>query len=108
MAMAMGIASSSSSWRDELAEYTKSAQEKGLDPAAWAMHLSSALASAGAPLPSPELSEVLASHLCWKNCHVPLAWKYADKALSANLASPILLLAFLSSRYTSVLDMEID
>lgn len=88
-----------SSWWDEVAEYTKAAQEKGADPAAWGLHLSSSLASAGVQLPSPELTELLASHLCcWKNYNAPLAWKYVDKALSANLASPILLFALLSSR----------
>ncbi|XP_010921944.1 mediator of RNA polymerase II transcription subunit 33A isoform X1 [Elaeis guineensis] len=82
---------------DGVAELTKAAQEKGCDPTVWVAHVSSALAAAGAPRPSPELSHLLVSHLCWAN-NVPLAWKYVERALAANLASPMLLLALLSTR----------
>ncbi|PKU77796.1 mediator of RNA polymerase II transcription subunit 33A isoform X1 [Dendrobium catenatum] len=90
--------------RDEMAvqwsgvmEYTKAAQEKGTDAVDWAVQLSAALASAGVASPSPELAQVLVSYLCWAN-DVPLAWKYIEKALSAGLVPPMVLLAFLSSR----------
>ncbi|KAG1338451.1 Mediator of RNA polymerase II transcription subunit 33B [Cocos nucifera] len=82
---------------DGVAEFTKAAQEKRCDPAVWVAHVSSVLAAAGAPRPSPELSHLLVSHLCWGN-NVPLAWKYVERALAANLASPMLLLALLSTR----------
>lgn len=94
--VAAAVAAAGSPW-DRVAEFTKAAQEKGCDPAAWAAHVSSALAAAGAPRPSPELSQLLVSHLCWGN-NVPLAWKYVERSLAANLASPMFLLALLSIR----------
>ncbi|KAK8966788.1 Mediator of RNA polymerase II transcription subunit 33A [Platanthera guangdongensis] len=78
-------------------EFTKAAQEKGTDAAAWVAHLQSELTSVGVAPPSPELAHVLISHLCWAN-DVPLAWKYMEKALDAGLAPPMLFLALLSSR----------
>ncbi|CAL9193844.1 mediator of RNA polymerase II transcription subunit 33A-like [Musa acuminata AAA Group] len=82
---------------DEVAEYTKAAQGTGCDPAVWTVHVSSTLAAHVVPLPSPELAQLLVSHLCWGN-NVPLAWKYVERALAANIAPPMLLLALLSVR----------
>ncbi|KAM0950986.1 putative mediator of RNA polymerase II transcription subunit 33A/B [Dioscorea sansibarensis] len=81
-----------------LAEYTREAQDRGCDPLTWAVQLSSMLAAAGAQLPSTELAGVLVSHLCWANSNVRLAWKYLDRALSAGLVPPVLVLALLSTR----------
>ncbi|XP_074585416.1 mediator of RNA polymerase II transcription subunit 33A-like isoform X2 [Curcuma longa] len=82
---------------DEVVEFTKAAQGTGCDPSGWAVQVSSALAAHGVAVPSPELAQLLASHLCWGN-DVPLAWKYVEKALAANIAPPMLLVALLSVR----------
>ncbi|XP_042413105.1 mediator of RNA polymerase II transcription subunit 33A-like isoform X2 [Zingiber officinale] len=82
---------------DEVVEFTKAAQGMGCDPSGWAVQVSSALAAHGVAIPSPELAQLLASHLCWEN-DVPLAWKYVEKALAANIAPPMLLVALLSVR----------
>ncbi|RWW86113.1 hypothetical protein BHE74_00005124 [Ensete ventricosum] len=87
---------------DDVAEYTKVAQRTGCDPAVWTVHVSSALAAHVVPLPSPELAQLLVSHLCWGN-NVPLAWKYVERALAANIAPPMLLLALLSVRFIVIL-----
>lgn len=83
---------------DEVMEFTKAAQGTGCDPSGWAVQVASALTAHGVALPSPELALLLASHLCWEN-DVPLAWKYVEKALAANIAPPMLLVALLSVRY---------
>ncbi|KAI6695615.1 hypothetical protein NL676_023325 [Syzygium grande] len=80
-----------------LLEMTRSAQEKNSDPIHWAIRLSSTLGSAGVPLPSPDLAHLLVSHICWDN-HVPIAWKFLDKALAVGIVPPMLVLAVLSSR----------
>ncbi|XP_031400886.1 mediator of RNA polymerase II transcription subunit 33B-like isoform X2 [Punica granatum] len=78
-------------------ELTRAAQDKNVDPMVWAVQLSSSLNSARVALPSPDLAHLLVSHICWSN-HVPITWKFLDKALSLNLVPPLLLLAHLSSR----------
>lgn len=87
---------------DALAEYTREAQERGCDPLTWAVQLSSMLAAAGAQLPSTELAGILVSHLFWANSNVRLAWKYLDRALSAGLVPPVLVLALLSTRHALI------
>ncbi|WOK91947.1 mediator of RNA polymerase II transcription subunit 33A-like isoform X1 [Canna indica] len=82
---------------NEVAGYTKEAQGMGCDPACWAVHVASVLTAHGVPTPSPELAQMLVSHLCWGN-NVPLAWKYVERALAANIAPPMLLIALLSVR----------
>jgi len=87
---------SSSVW-DSVLEHTMSAQVKNSEPHLWAIQLSSSLNSAGVDLPSLELARLLVSHICFDN-HVPITWKLLEKALSLNLAPPLLVLALLSTR----------
>ncbi|KAK1277157.1 Mediator of RNA polymerase II transcription subunit 33A [Acorus gramineus] len=82
---------------DRVMEYTKAAGEKGIDPLAWAIQVSSDLCTAGVAIPSTDLAVAMVSHLCWGN-NVPAAWKYLEKAISAKMAPPMLVLALLSSR----------
>ncbi|KAE8672098.1 Mediator of RNA polymerase II transcription subunit 33A [Hibiscus syriacus] len=83
-------------WESVL-EQTKSAQEKNSDPLLWAVQLSSRLNSAGVSLPSIDLAHLLVSHICWDN-NLPITWKFLEKALTANLAPSMLVLALLSIR----------
>ncbi|KAF8015283.1 hypothetical protein BT93_H0935 [Corymbia citriodora subsp. variegata] len=82
---------------DALLEMTRSAQEKNSDPIHWAIRLSSSLGSAGVSLPSVDVAHLLVSHICWDN-HVPIAWKFLDKALAVGIVPPMLVLAVLSTR----------
>ncbi|KAG5251978.1 mediator of RNA polymerase II transcription [Salix suchowensis] len=82
---------------DSVLELTKSAQVKNCDPQLWAIQLSSNLNSAGVDLPSVELAHLLVSHICFDN-HLPITWKFLEKALSFNLVPPLLVLALLSTR----------
>ncbi|KAK8339717.1 hypothetical protein V6Z12_A08G053600 [Gossypium hirsutum] len=83
-------------WESVL-EQTKSAQDKNSDPLVWAVQLSSRLNSAGVSLPSIDLAHLLVSHICWDN-HLPITWKFLEKALTANFVPPMLVLALLSTR----------
>lgn len=83
---------------DSVLEQTKIAQEKGSDPLTWAIHLSSYLNSAGVSTPSPDLANLLVSHICWAN-NVPIAWKFLEKALAFKIVPPLLVLALLSNRF---------
>lgn len=94
-AMAMNIIQSTP--LDEVLELTKSAQERGTDPLMWAIQLSSSLTSSGVTMPSPEVAELLVSHICWGN-NIPLAWKFLEKALTLRIVPPMLVLALLSTR----------
>ncbi|CAN0892637.1 Mediator of RNA polymerase II transcription subunit 33B [Linum grandiflorum] len=82
---------------DSVLQLTKSAQEKNADPLHWAIKLSSSLASAGVALPSADIADLLVSHICFDN-HVPIAWKFLEKALSVKIVPPMLVLALLSTR----------
>ncbi|XP_076928952.1 mediator of RNA polymerase II transcription subunit 33A-like [Bidens hawaiensis] len=84
---------------DNVLELTKKSQDKGSDPLIWAVHLSSQLNSAGVSLPSPELANLLVSHICWDNNN-PISWKFLEKALISNIVPPLLVLALLSTRVT--------
>ncbi|KAA8548575.1 hypothetical protein F0562_000158 [Nyssa sinensis] len=92
----MALSVQSSLWESVL-ELTKVAQDKGSDPLLWAIQLSSNLNSAGVSLPSPELANLLVSHICWAN-NVPMAWKFLEKALMVKIVPPMLVLALLSTR----------
>lgn len=83
---------------DSVLEMTKSAQEKKSDPLAWAVQLISALNSGGVSLPSPDLAHLLVSHICWAN-HVPITWKFLEKALALTIAPPMLVFSLLSTRF---------
>ncbi|CAL5415993.1 unnamed protein product [Camellia sinensis] len=93
----MEVVSAHSNIWDSVLELTKVAQGKGIDPLLWAIQLSSKLNSAGVSLPSPELANLLVSHICWDN-NVPIAWKFLEKALAFKIVPPLLVLALLSSR----------
>ncbi|THG15479.1 mediator of RNA polymerase II transcription subunit 33A-like [Camellia sinensis] len=95
MAVTLQDSGSSSMW-DGVIKLTKSAQERGGDPLMWAIQLSSTLSSAGVPLPSTELANLLVSHICWSN-NVPMAWKYLEKALIMKIVPSMHVLALLSS-----------
>lgn len=82
---------------DTVLEVTKSAQDKNCDPLLWAVQLSSTLNSAGVSLPSVELAQLLVSHICWDN-HVPIMWKFLEKAMTARIVPPLLVIALLSTR----------
>lgn len=82
---------------DGVLELTKSAQDKNGDALLWAVQLSGSLCSAGVNLPSVELAHLLVSHICFDN-HVPITWKFLEKALIVKLAPPMLVLALLSTR----------
>ncbi|KAI3803240.1 hypothetical protein L1987_31389 [Smallanthus sonchifolius] len=82
---------------DTVLELTKKSQDKGSDPMIWAIHLSSQLNSAGVSLPSPDLANLLVSHICWDNNN-PISWKFLEKALIFNIVPPLLVLALLSTR----------
>nr|XP_023894323.1 mediator of RNA polymerase II transcription subunit 33A [Quercus suber]POE58576.1 mediator of rna polymerase ii transcription subunit 33a [Quercus suber] len=92
----MAISVQSSTW-DSVIDITEVAQQKGMDPLLWALHLSSSLSSTGVALPSVELADVLVSYICWDN-NVPILWKFLEKALMLNIVPPMLLLAQLSTR----------
>lgn len=84
---------------DSVLQLTKSAQDKNSDPLLWALQLSSSLNSAAVPLPSVELAHLLVSHICWGN-HVPITWKFLEKALTVKIVPPMLVLALLATKYS--------
>ncbi|KAK3124757.1 hypothetical protein QOZ80_7BG0592130 [Eleusine coracana subsp. coracana] len=99
-ATAAPSSSSSSGWIDWDAEYTKAAQAEARPPPEWAARVAAAAASAAAgetgDVPwSAGLAEVLAGALL--SGGGAAAWKYAEAALAARLASPALLIALLST-----------
>lgn len=86
---------------DGLLEMTKMAQDRGCEPLIWAIQLSSTLNSAGVTLPSTEVANLLVSHICWDN-NVPITWKFLEKALTAKIVPPMLVLSLLSTRFCSL------
>ncbi|XP_022727549.1 mediator of RNA polymerase II transcription subunit 33B-like isoform X2 [Durio zibethinus] len=94
--MAVSIQAMDPVW-DSVLEQTKSAQDKKSDPLLWAVQLNSSLNSAGVSLPSVDLAHLLVSHICWDN-HVPITWKFLEKALTVKFVPPMLVLALLSTR----------
>jgi len=110
-AMAMS-APPPSAWLEWAAEYTKAAQAEARPPPEWAARVAAAAAAgeSGDVPCSAGLAEVLARALLsggggGSGGAAPAAaaaWKYAEAALAARLASPALLLALLSTRYGPV------
>ncbi|KAE8693768.1 Mediator of RNA polymerase II transcription subunit 33B [Hibiscus syriacus] len=94
--MAVSVQAASPVWESVL-EHTKSAQDQNGEPLLWAVQLSSSLNSAGISLPSIDLAHLLVSHIFWDN-HVPITWKFLEKAMTVNFVPPILVLAHLSTR----------
>ncbi|KAI3893887.1 hypothetical protein MKX03_025219 [Papaver bracteatum] len=82
---------------DRVLEVTKIGRSKGVDPAVWVTQISSVLSFGGVSLPSTELANLLVSYICWDN-NVPISWKFLEKALTAKMVNPMLVLALLSSR----------
>lgn len=99
------MASLSSPWVEWTGEYTKAAQAEALPPNEWAARVATAAAAAGERGDvqfSAGLAEMLARVLLSgesSGAAPAAAWKYAEAALAARLASPALLLTLLSSRY---------
>ena len=98
---------SSAAWLEWAAEYTKAAQAEARPPPEWAARVAAAAAAgeSGDVPCSAGLAEVLARALLSGGGAAPgaaAAWKYAEAALAARLASPALLLALLSTRYGPV------
>ena len=94
--------SSSPAWLEWAAEYTKAAQAESRSPPEWAARVAAASAAGeSGDVPwSAGLAEVLArALLSGGGGGAPAAWKYAEAAFAARLASPALLLAILSTRY---------
>ncbi|KAG2632819.1 hypothetical protein PVAP13_2NG126403 [Panicum virgatum] len=96
--------SSSPAWLEWAAEYTKAAQAESRSPPEWAARVAAASAAGeSGDVPwSAGLAEVLARALLsggGEPAAAAAAWKYAEAALAARLASPALLLALLSTRY---------
>ncbi|PWZ38467.1 Mediator of RNA polymerase II transcription subunit 33B [Zea mays] len=92
---------SSAPWLEWAAEYTKAAQAEARPPPEWAARVAAAAAAAGESEDVPwsaGLAEVLARALFSGGGPAAAAWKYAEAALAARLASPALLLALLSTR----------
>uniref|UniRef100_A0ACD6AK03 Uncharacterized protein n=1 Tax=Avena sativa TaxID=4498 RepID=A0ACD6AK03_AVESA len=99
-----GMESKSSALVEWAAEYTKEAQLDARPPNEWAARVAAAAAAAGEREDvqfSVGLAEMLARVLLsggGSGAAPATAWKYAEAALAARLASPALLLALLSSR----------
>ncbi|XP_061375480.1 mediator of RNA polymerase II transcription subunit 33A-like [Gastrolobium bilobum] len=73
-------------------------QQRNEPPVSWVTELVEYLNSLGAELPSPELGELLVSHLCFNNNHNhPSLWKFMNHALSSRLFFPLQVLSLLSS-----------
>jgi hypothetical protein len=95
--MVMGVSVESSELWEGVLELTKTAQDNNSDALLWAVQLSASLSAAGVGLPSVELAHLLVSHICFGN-HVPITWKFLDKALAVKIAPPMLVLSLLSIR----------
>jgi hypothetical protein len=93
----MGVSVEASELWEGVLELTKTAQEKKSDALLWAVQLSASLSAAGVGLPSVELAHLMVSHICFGN-HVPIAWKFLEKALALKIAPPMLVLSLLSIR----------
>ncbi|XP_059435722.1 mediator of RNA polymerase II transcription subunit 33B-like isoform X2 [Corylus avellana] len=93
----MGVSVEASELWEGVLELTKTAQDKKSDALLWAVQLSASLSAAGVGLPSVELAHLMVSHICFGN-HVPIAWKFLEKALALKIAPPMLVLSLLSIR----------
>ncbi|XP_059437140.1 mediator of RNA polymerase II transcription subunit 33B-like isoform X2 [Corylus avellana] len=93
----MGVSVEASELWEGVLELTKTAQDKKSDALLWAVQLSASLSAAGVGLPSVELAHLMVSYICFGN-HVPIAWKFLEKALALKIAPPMLVLSLLSIR----------
>lgn len=76
----------------------KCCQERNDPPLVWAVEVAKCVGSRGIGLPSPELGQILVSHLC-SNLNVPALWKFLNQALSSRLVSSLHVLSLLAPRY---------
>ncbi|KAJ6369346.1 hypothetical protein OIU78_001667 [Salix suchowensis] len=72
-------------------------QRREESPILWAMDVVKCLKSLKMEMPSPDLAEILVSHLCFDNNNASI-WKFLQQALSVRLLSPLHVLSLLSSR----------
>lgn len=72
-------------------------QRREESPLVWAMEVVKCLKSLKMKMPSPDLAEILVSHLCFDNNNASI-WKFLQQALSSRLLSPLHVLSLLSSR----------
>lgn len=79
-------------------ETLKRCEERNESTMVWAMEVAKCIRSWGVGVPSPELGQLLVSHLCFDNNHSSL-WKFIEQALSSGLLYPLQLLSLLTSRY---------
>ncbi|CAL5186324.1 unnamed protein product [Lathyrus oleraceus] len=82
---------------ERVIELTKRAQEKKTEPVVWSIEVTSLLNTAAVSLPSAELANRLVSHICWEN-HVPITWKYLEKAMEVRMVPPFLVVVLLSTK----------
>ncbi|GKV04275.1 hypothetical protein SLEP1_g16451 [Rubroshorea leprosula] len=71
--------------------------EREAHPLAWAMKMGEGIGPRGLEMPSPELAQLIVSHLCFRHNH-PSLWKFLHHAMSSGLLSPIHVLSLLTSR----------
>ncbi|GLU14786.1 hypothetical protein SLE2022_313340 [Rubroshorea leprosula] len=71
--------------------------EREVSPLVSAMGMGKGVGPRGSEIPSPELAQLIVSHLCFRHNH-PSLWKFLHSALSSRLLSPIHVLALLTSR----------
>lgn len=72
----------------------KGCQERKESPLTWAMEVG----KWAVRVPSPELGEIVVSHLCFQNNH-PSLWKFLHQALSSTLLFPLHVLSLLTARF---------
>lgn len=90
----LGMEMEGSEFQSRVLQTLKCCQERKESPLIWAMEI----AKWAVRVPSPELGEVLVSHLCFGNNH-PSLWKFLHQALSSRLLSPLHVLSLLSARF---------
>lgn len=78
-------------------ETLKRCEERNESTMVWAMEVAKCIRLWGVGVPSPELGQLLVSHLCFDNNHSSL-WKFIEQALSSGLLYPLQLLSLLTSR----------
>lgn len=64
-----------------------------------AMEVAKCLRTWQVRLPSPQLGQLLVSHLCSSSSSSSSLWKFIEQALSSRLLYPLQLLSLLTSRY---------
>lgn len=84
-------------WREyeqRVVDAVKWCEERNEGPLVW----STVVGRLATAVPSPELGQVLVSHLCFDHNRPPL-WKFIEKSLSSGLLFPIHVLSLLFARF---------